>query len=100
MLDDEITFNFKVSIIHCYPSKMKHSQNVHFKVKGNCYNMSPFFIQCAKLFYKFQIHYDVSLNLRQYMPISKMDSCVADCTSLLVAVKTCNRVVHTIDPGV
>ena len=78
MLDDEITFNFKVSIIYCYPSKLKHSQNVYFKVKGNCYNMSPFFIQCAKLFYKFQIYYDVSLNLRQYTPISKMDSCLAD----------------------
>ena len=55
MLDDEITFNFKGSII-CYPSKLKHSQNIYFKVKGNCYNMTPFFIQCAKMFYKFQIY--------------------------------------------
>ena len=57
MLDDEITFNFKGSRIYCYRSKLKHSENVYFKVKGNCYNMTPFFIQCAKLFYKFQIYY-------------------------------------------
>ena len=57
MLDDEITFNFKNSIVHCYPSKLKHSQNVYFKVKGNCYNTTPFFIQRAKLFYKFEIYY-------------------------------------------
>ena len=57
MLDDEITFNFKGSIMYCYPSKLKHSPNVYFKVKGNCYNMTPIFIQCAKLFYKFQIYY-------------------------------------------
>ena len=56
MLDDDITFNFKGSIIYYYPSKLKHSENVYFKVKGNCYNMTPFFIQCAKLFYKFQIY--------------------------------------------
>ena len=54
MLDDEITFNFKGSIIYCYPSKLKHSPNVYFKVKGNCYNMTPFFYAIsAKLFYKF-----------------------------------------------
>ena len=41
MLDDEITFNFKGSRIYCYPSKLKHSENVYFKVKGNCYNMTP-----------------------------------------------------------
>ena len=57
MLDDEITFNFKGSIIYCYPSKLKHSQNAYFKVKGNCYDMTPFFKQCAKLFYKFQFYY-------------------------------------------
>ena len=68
MFDDEITFNFKGSIIYCYPSKLKHSQNVYFKVKGNCYDMTPFFIQCAKLFYKInfttKLKCDVSLKLR------------------------------------
>ena len=43
MLDDEITFNFKGSRIYCYRSKLKHSENVYFKVKGNCYNMTLFY---------------------------------------------------------
>ena len=93
MLDDEITFNFKDSIIYCYPSKLKHSQNVYFKVKGNCYNMTPFLCNVRNSFINFKfttkLKYDVSLKLRQYTPMSKMDSCVADsrfCSSLLVAV--------------
>ena len=52
MLDDDITFNFKGSIIYCYPSKLKHSQNIYFKVKGNCYNMTPFFYtMCETVLY-------------------------------------------------
>ena len=81
MLDDEITF--KGSIIHCYPSRLKHSQNVYFKVKGNCYNMKPFFlynVQNCFINLKFttKLKYHVSSKLRQYTPISKMDSCIAD----------------------
>ena len=55
-MTSQITFNFKGSIIYCYPSKLKHSPNVYFKVKRKCYNMTPFFMQCAKLFYTFQIY--------------------------------------------
>ena len=52
MFDDEITFNFKGSIIYCYPSKLKHCQNIYFKVKGNCYNMTPFFYKmCETVLY-------------------------------------------------
>ena len=83
MLDDEITFNFKGSIIYCYPGKLKHSPNVYFKVKGNCYNMTPFFLCNMRnrfINFKFttKLKRYVSLKLRQYTPISKMDSCVAD----------------------
>ena len=80
MLDDEITFNFKNSIIHCYPSKLKHSQNVYFKVKGNCYNMTPFFMRNCFINFKFTTKHKchVSLKLRQYTPISKMVICIAD----------------------
>ena len=81
MLDDEITFNFKGSIIHCYPSKLKHSQNVYFKAKGNCYNMTPFLYNVRNCFINFKftrkLKCDVSLKLRQYTPISKINGCVA-----------------------
>ena len=81
MLDDEITFNFKGSII-CYPSKLKHSQNIYFKVKGNCYNMTPSFLYNVRncfINFKFatKLKCYVSLKLRQYTPISKMDRDVA-----------------------
>ena len=106
MLDDEITFNFKGSIMYCYPSKLKHSPNVYFKVKGNCYNMTPFFMQCAKLILNFKfttkLKCHVSLKLIQYTPISYMDTCVAD--RLLYQPFSGSvehaTVVRTIDPGV
>ena len=54
MLDDEITFNFKGSIIYCYLSKLKHSQNVYFKVKGNYYDMTPFLYNVRDWFINFK----------------------------------------------
>ena len=82
-MTSQITFNFKGSIIYCYSSKLKHSQNIYFKVKGNCYNMTPFFLYNVRncfINFKFatKLKCYVSLKLRQYKPISKMDSCVAD----------------------
>ena len=80
MFDDEITFNFKGILMYCYPSKLKHSQNVYFKVKGNCYNMTPFFMRNCFINFKFTTKHKchVSLKLRQYTPISKMVICIAD----------------------